>query len=484
MPGSMASLGAPICFSRSLTMRSSSSRMFLRRPSIFFCTSTTGTSVTMPSAESSRSRIFFSRSSLRLRPQRLHQEVLLGGKLPGLAAVLGGVLQHGVDRLHEALRLLVAGIALARVLLRSGRRGRWRGCQARLWRGASGRWSIAPRRGVASAATTSATATVEIEPRTANMEPAPPRYLPASMRLGFESFSCLDVVIEGPSAVDPGVCRLDKIEQFGVHLPRVGQHQHVGDGGAGPAHAWLLQRAVEGPVAQVEAEPQLGRVQRDGGELARGAQRDVGGLRRDDEAGDGAADLGLQQLVERAVALARRQQLVEVGDLARLGAARGRCGLGSGGRAFASAAGFRWLDAGRSAGRRCCGCAPARRRGRTGMPCARSQSMVSFLSAKRWPRWPPSRSRDRVPCGPRGPPGTPAPPPARREPWRVGPLRTSAACGPCRQDSPRRSAPPDAAPRAGWQARSTATANSGATIASQILPVACASPRKISTSPM
>ena len=85
--------------------------MFLRRPSIFFCTSTTGTSVTMPSAESSRSRIFFSRSSLRLRPERLHEEVLLGGKLPGLAAVLGGVLQHGIDRLHQALRLLAVGAA-------------------------------------------------------------------------------------------------------------------------------------------------------------------------------------------------------------------------------------------------------------------------------------------------------------------------------------------------------------------------------------
>ena len=131
MPGSMASLGAPICFSRSLTMRSSSSRMFLRRPSIFFCTSTTGTSVTTPSAASSRSRIFFSRSSLVSVHERLHQEVLLGGKLPGLAAVLGGVLQDGVDRLHEALRLLEAGIALARVLLGSGRRGRRAGrCRA------------------------------------------------------------------------------------------------------------------------------------------------------------------------------------------------------------------------------------------------------------------------------------------------------------------------------------------------------------------
>ena len=37
--------------------------MFRRSVSIFFCTSTTGTSVTMPSTLSSRSRTFFSRSS-------------------------------------------------------------------------------------------------------------------------------------------------------------------------------------------------------------------------------------------------------------------------------------------------------------------------------------------------------------------------------------------------------------------------------------
>ena len=63
MPGISASFGAMSCFSRSLTIRSSISWMFRRRPSIFFWLSTTGTSVTMPSAESSRLPILRSRSS-------------------------------------------------------------------------------------------------------------------------------------------------------------------------------------------------------------------------------------------------------------------------------------------------------------------------------------------------------------------------------------------------------------------------------------
>ena len=135
---------------------------------------------------------------LRLRPQRLHQEVLLGGQLPGLAAVLGGVLQHGVDRLHQALRLLVAGIALARVLLRSGRRGRRRGCRRCACGGgllAGGR--IAPRRGWRAPRRPDATTTVEIEPRTANMEPAPPNAFAGKHGAGIQAFSCLDVVIDG-----------------------------------------------------------------------------------------------------------------------------------------------------------------------------------------------------------------------------------------------------------------------------------------------
>src|SRR2546427_4931771 len=57
-------------------------------------------------------------------------------------------------------------------------------------------------------------------------------------------------------------------------------------------------------------------MQRNGGELARRAERDVGGLGRDDEAGDGTADLGLKQLVEWAIALARCQQHIEISDLA------------------------------------------------------------------------------------------------------------------------------------------------------------------------
>jgi hypothetical protein len=68
---------------------------------------------------------------LGLRPQRLHQEVPLGGKLPGLAAVLGRVLQNAFHRAHQPLRLLVARVALARVLLRDGESlDRWRrfGC--------------------------------------------------------------------------------------------------------------------------------------------------------------------------------------------------------------------------------------------------------------------------------------------------------------------------------------------------------------------
>ena len=81
MPGSTPSLGAMSCFSFSAPMRSSMSRMLWRSASTFFCMSTTGTSVTMPSAESSRSRMRFSRSSLVSVHKRREDELVVTGEL-------------------------------------------------------------------------------------------------------------------------------------------------------------------------------------------------------------------------------------------------------------------------------------------------------------------------------------------------------------------------------------------------------------------
>ena len=64
-------------------------------------------------------------------------------------------------------------------------------------------------------------------------------------------------------AFDAGVGGLDGGEQVFVDLPRVGQDDHVGDRGAGAFQLGLLQKRIEGTVAEIEAEPQLGRVQRE-----------------------------------------------------------------------------------------------------------------------------------------------------------------------------------------------------------------------------
>ena len=297
MPGSMPSLGAPICFSRSLTMRSSSSRMFLRRPSIFFCTSTTGTSVTMPSAASSRSRIFFSRSSLRLRPQRLHQEVLLGGQLPGLAAVLGGVLQHGVDRLHQALRLLVG-----RGRPRAGPSRELGGRGGTALRGAAGalrgRWpaaglgvdcaktGLAMRRRQPAPTSDGRNRTADSEHGTRTSCNLHAQHGVANSVIFVSGHGYRSVTI---SAVDPRVGRLDQVEQVGIHLPRVGQHQHVRDGGAGALAAWPsapAHRRAASPRSRPSRSSVACSVTAANSRGAR--ERDVGRLRRDGEAGNGA----------------------------------------------------------------------------------------------------------------------------------------------------------------------------------------------------
>ena len=80
----------------------------------------------------------------RLGPERRNDELVLAGKLLGVAALLGGVLQDGIDGQHQAAGLLVSGIAFARIFLdgglcRSGGRGGF-GCRLR-------RRCLRPRRG-------------------------------------------------------------------------------------------------------------------------------------------------------------------------------------------------------------------------------------------------------------------------------------------------------------------------------------------------
>src|SRR5437868_25306 len=64
---------------------------------------------------------------------------------------------------------------------------------------AGGFWPVVDcaETGVARAASTNATTTVEMEPRTTNMEPAPPSLFAGKHAMGIQSFSCLDVVIKG-----------------------------------------------------------------------------------------------------------------------------------------------------------------------------------------------------------------------------------------------------------------------------------------------
>ena len=56
----------------------------------------------------------------RLRPQRGEDELVAAGQLLRLRALLGGVLQDGIDGEHELARLLVGGFALARILRLDG----------------------------------------------------------------------------------------------------------------------------------------------------------------------------------------------------------------------------------------------------------------------------------------------------------------------------------------------------------------------------
>ncbi len=67
----------------------------------------------------------------RLRPQRRQDELVAPGQLLRLGALLGGVLQDGIDGEHQLARLLVGFLALARILRLDGcgslRRGLRRG---------------------------------------------------------------------------------------------------------------------------------------------------------------------------------------------------------------------------------------------------------------------------------------------------------------------------------------------------------------------
>ena len=101
------------------------SRMLWRRPSTFFCMSTMGTSVTMPSARIEQIADALLAVLARLRPQGREDELVAAGKLLRFGALLGGVLQDGVDREHQLARLLVGLLAFARIL-RHGAGGRLR----------------------------------------------------------------------------------------------------------------------------------------------------------------------------------------------------------------------------------------------------------------------------------------------------------------------------------------------------------------------
>src|SRR5262245_25514636 len=318
-PGSTPSLGAPICFSRSLTMWSSSSRMFLRRPSIFFCTSTTGTSVTMPRAASRRSRIFFSRSSLVSVHSGFIRKSFSEGSFLASARFF-------------AASCRIASTAFMRRCacskLGSPSRGSFSGAEGVAAGGGAAAGGCGPAGDWASAGVTSArrlqsNATVEIERPTLGMVPRTSQ--------GIRHPTCSGdwgIFVARPSllsAVHPGVSGFDKIKQISVHLSSVGQHHHVRNGRTRPAHAGCLQLGIVGPVAQVEAEPQLRGQERDGRKLAGRTERDVTSLRADDEANYHAADFRLQHLIKRPVALTRGQQPVEIGELAR---ARRRLGCG------------------------------------------------------------------------------------------------------------------------------------------------------------
>ena len=236
------------------TMRSSSSRMFLRRPSIFFCSSTMGTSVTTPSAASSRSRTLRSRSSRVSVQIGLHDEVALGGQLARLAAVLGGVLQDGVDRLHQALGLLGTGF-------RVGRGGGWR-CLRRPPPGSSSlvarparparrrparlKRSPMPSRLPVLLTTTSAIAAAPAA-RTAcdaNGEQDHTPRLPVWRKVEVEirAFLRAAQVLRSNTIVGG----FEQAEQIVVDLPGVGENDHVRDGRAGAVQLRLLQVRVEG----------------------------------------------------------------------------------------------------------------------------------------------------------------------------------------------------------------------------------------------
>src|SRR5437868_14618289 len=109
--------------------------------------------------------------------------------------------------------------------------------QVRLWREASGRSSIAPRRGWRGPQAQTPLQRLKWNREQQTWNPHLPVYLQASMRWGFTHFRVWTWLSKVESAVDPCVRRLDKIEQISVHLPRVGQHQHVGYAGACASHA-------------------------------------------------------------------------------------------------------------------------------------------------------------------------------------------------------------------------------------------------------
>src|SRR5262249_9045563 len=113
---------------------------------------------------------------------------------------------------------------------------------------------------------------------------------PNAARIGVFSWPGRRLIL----AVHAPVGSFDKFKQISVHLAGVGQHHHVRNGRTGPAHARFRKPRPGGLIPQIETEPQLGGIERDGGKLTRCAKREVAGLGSDGKAWDSAADFGLQ----------------------------------------------------------------------------------------------------------------------------------------------------------------------------------------------
>ena len=360
----------------------------------------------------------------RLGPQRRQQELVLRRQLPGVGAILGGVLQDGVDRRHQAARLLVGGIALARIAL--GRRGGL---------GLGGRRSalcdLAPRcTAVAPDDVADRIATAGLRGHRGSRgqsddepddEPERDgRYGSTGDEHGSgpptrRTEACQFWQINGPHPHPveedlPAGGGFDEVEQLRPDLAGVRQGDSAGEGLAGAGQPHWPQRRGGDRVIELEREPQALRRDVQRGEQARAGQHDEvaavatatpGRARRISSSSIWAS--GRYALPRAMICSSRAGSLIGFRLRCRRRAPQGglyvrssrllRCSglVGKAGRpTHVAVQGARMLRAAaaaavrrrrrRSGGRRCCGCARARRLANV-KPCGRSQSITALRSA-------------------------------------------------------------------------------------------------------